>query len=252
MWEWGSRLYLTMGIFKNQLQGDCKTKVKPLPGSVFCNRKTTTGFTLVELLVVISIISFLSSIVLASLNTARQKAKITAIKAEMGEFVKALEIYRSNYGEYLTVNCGSTILSNIDAQYQCADSVPDLNDPDMNSERTFSNYIAYDSNMEKIYKGDLFEVLASIPKVSGVQIIYISSPNGISQLNAQLSSTVNCGGKTTAQDYFMLIYVFDTSGLPITGLESTYWKKFNATASFITIGDSYLNPNNLGLYCATG
>jgi prepilin-type N-terminal cleavage/methylation domain-containing protein len=40
--------------------------------------KLVCGFTLIELLVTISIISFLSSIVIASLNSAREKARITA------------------------------------------------------------------------------------------------------------------------------------------------------------------------------
>jgi prepilin-type N-terminal cleavage/methylation domain-containing protein len=60
----------------------------------------TRGFTLVELLVVISIIAFLSSIVLASLNTARDKAKAKVFIQELNQFTNALELYRSDYGNY--------------------------------------------------------------------------------------------------------------------------------------------------------
>src|SRR3989338_8367864 len=47
------------------------------------NMKRNKGFTLVELLVVIAIIGILSSVVFASLNSARQKARVAAFKSEL-------------------------------------------------------------------------------------------------------------------------------------------------------------------------
>lgn len=55
---------------------------------------------MIELLVVISIIGLLSSIVLASLNTARIKARDAQRRQEMHSMRNALEIYYANYGRY--------------------------------------------------------------------------------------------------------------------------------------------------------
>ena len=60
--------------------------------------KNGTGFTLIELMVVISIISLLSSIVLASINTARAKARDVVRLAHLKQLQTLIEIYRDSAG----------------------------------------------------------------------------------------------------------------------------------------------------------
>ena len=56
-------------------------------------KSTKRGFTLIELLVVIAIIGILSSVVLASLSTARQKSRDAKRISDVGQIQLALELY---------------------------------------------------------------------------------------------------------------------------------------------------------------
>jgi prepilin-type N-terminal cleavage/methylation domain-containing protein len=69
--------------------------------------KTKKGFTLIELLVVVAIISLLSSVVLASLNSARSKGRDAKRRSDLKQFQIALELYYDKYGKY-PVNAGDS------------------------------------------------------------------------------------------------------------------------------------------------
>jgi len=64
------------------------------------HQKISSGFTLVELLVVISIIGLLSSIVLTSVNSARAKARDARRAADIRQLQTALELYYDANGSY--------------------------------------------------------------------------------------------------------------------------------------------------------
>ena len=63
-------------------------------------KKKGAGFTLIELLVVIAIIGLLASVVLVSLNSARQKSRDAKRVSDMNQMAKAMELYFDSNQSY--------------------------------------------------------------------------------------------------------------------------------------------------------
>jgi len=80
--------------------------------------KKYKGFTLIELLVVIAIIGILSSIVLVSVNSARDKAKDAAVKSNVEGTRVAAELYYDSHGSSYADVCTSPDFVRIQAAVQ--------------------------------------------------------------------------------------------------------------------------------------
>jgi len=65
-------------------------------------KSSQKGFTLIELLVVIAVIGILAAVILASLNTARAKARDAKRIADLKQVQIALELYRNDTSDYPT------------------------------------------------------------------------------------------------------------------------------------------------------
>lgn len=84
-------------------------------------KNRSQGFTLIELLVVIAIIGILSAVVLASLNTARNKGNDAAVQSDLSTVRVQSELNYSTLGN--SYNTGVTIASAVCSTLTTAGSI---------------------------------------------------------------------------------------------------------------------------------
>jgi type IV pilus assembly protein PilE len=136
------------------------------------------GFTLIELLVVIAIIGILSSVVLASLNTARAKGQDAKVKSQLAGLKSSAEIYfdtNSNYGGTQT-DCASGMFADTDSGMA-----------------TFTDGANYPAGATlTCYSNDTeYAVSALLPGLGGTNSWCVDS-TGKSELRAMAITSPNC------------------------------------------------------------
>lgn len=72
-------------------------------------KKTTNGFTLVELLIVIVVIAILAAISVVAYNGIQDRANNTTVQSDMGTIAKILEMYRVDNSQYPAASQLSTM-----------------------------------------------------------------------------------------------------------------------------------------------
>lgn len=119
------------------------------------------AFTLVELLVVVSIIGILAAVLMANFNDARILARDDVRKSDLKEMQLAIELYRAQNGRYPAAGCGrGTNWTSHAASYgACAeyidglipDYIPEL-PIDPNPRTTSQGYLYRTDSTGSVYK----------------------------------------------------------------------------------------------------
>jgi prepilin-type N-terminal cleavage/methylation domain-containing protein len=68
------------------------------------SKKHQAGFTLIELLMVIAIIGILAGILIPTVGAVRKQANIAASKAQLSNYVTAIQMFKGDYGYYPLVS----------------------------------------------------------------------------------------------------------------------------------------------------
>ncbi len=142
------------------------------------------GFTLVELLVVISVLGILASIVLVSFGGSQKQARDTQRKSDLKQYQNSLEAYanKSNgfYPQRTSATVASTTLCNDLALTTCP---KDPKDPTY-----FYYYISDGSGVAGSASGTKYVLWASLENTTGFWVVCSNGKSAVS-VSAPYSST---------------------------------------------------------------
>jgi prepilin-type N-terminal cleavage/methylation domain-containing protein len=139
------------------------------------SKYTSAGFTIVELLVVVVVIAILAAIALVSYNGIQSRANDTAVRSDISNMAKKLQLYYTEYGTYPDTNIPA-----------------DVSKAFTGFRASKGSYVTSGTNVNLAYCTNLPDrnqfAIIGWSKSSSTKGFYITNTKGLSEFNYALSS----------------------------------------------------------------